>query len=1064
MSPSPARDSPAEQPADQATGPYQPGAEAETPSRADPAAAPGAGRPFGGYELLEEIARGGMGVVFKARQVGLNRVVALKMILAGQLASPADVQRFRLEAEAAANLDHPNIVPIYEVGEHEGRPFFSMKLVEGASLSAKLPELRREPRAAARLVAQVARAVHYAHQRGILHRDLKPANVLLDGDGVPHVTDFGLAKRVRGPGDQAGESLTQTGAVVGTPSYMAPEQALGAKGITTAADVYGLGAVLYACLTGRPPFEAGSPLETLRRVLEHEPERPAALNPEVDADLETICLRCLEKEPGRRYESAGALADDLDRWLADEPIRARPSGPLERAFKWVKRQRAVAGLWALSLLASLAALAALLGADRWVTWALLGGAWAVVAFLLLRRQSQARDAEERRDSRLRKSLWSLSPIPPEIVELPGALRAMRLRDWLGWAAGAATFAVWIGGAYYLAERFRGTGQDLLGVAVFWAVFLGGLALLWGVRLGFDEVRRRRGHAPPAAAPAPQAAAEPEPELVRQPTWPIGFETRVVIGAVLGLLLAPVLTWGWGVPAGIAAAAVGLVVGGLGGAVSAAFRGTQVLVAVGFALLIIFTRLLAYTTDPLLRSQTWLVAHATLGLLALAGGVLAGARGPRKAVPAAVGGVFLLLKTVAGLGLPFSLGGLAGEFGLLWKGVVGRGVGERVGGVVGAIVGGGMLVGWGKLPAYRRQAVQGVADALRRVLSVFGALIPTELRRRAAAWQSWAGLLCLFGLAGSTGLWLRARDGLRGVTLQSQGAPKFPRAVVFARGCDTVFVGGDDGTLLRWFPTDRKIGHGKLHEKAIRSLALSPDGRLVASGGQDGTIRLWTVNHDRAEAGSFSGRNTILRSGGDQKMGVSALAFSPDGRLLLSAGADSALRLWDMTWPIPKELRRFDGHSDNVVAVAFAPDGAQALSGSRDGTVRLWDVRTGREVGRFGLVPSPPHAFAFAADGRRALSGHEDGAVCLWDVKTGQELRRLERHRGLVGGVAFAREGRWAVSGGFDGTVRWWDLETGAQLGVCRGLSIVGCLDVTADGARVVVGSYGRGTFLVGLPE
>jgi predicted Ser/Thr protein kinase len=300
-------------------------------------------RSFGDYEIERELARGGMGVVFRGRQISLNRPVALKMILAGQLADETDILRFHLEAEAAANLDHPGIVPIYEVGQHEGEHYFSMGFVEGQSLAQKVAGGPLPPREAAALTVKVAEAIAYAHRHGVIHRDLKPANILLDRDGNPRVTDFGLAKRIEGD-----SGLTQSGAIMGTPSYMAPEQAAGCRGaVTTASDVYSLGAILYELLTGRPPFRAGSVMDTLVLVLESEPQRPRALHPGIDPDLEAICLKCLEKEPRRRYESAAALAEDLEAYLRGEPVLAEASstGRLLRRLLRDTRHTEVMALW-----------------------------------------------------------------------------------------------------------------------------------------------------------------------------------------------------------------------------------------------------------------------------------------------------------------------------------------------------------------------------------------------------------------------------------------------------------------------------------------------------------------------------------------------------------------------------------------------------------------------------------------------------------------------------------------------------------------------------------------------
>jgi len=285
-------------------------------------------RDCGDYELLTELGRGGMGVVYKARHKSLDRIVALKMVLRGDLASSLDLARFRAEAEAAAQLHHPHIVPLYEVGEIEGRPFFSMKLIEGTTLAKRLADGPLPSREAAELLAPICRAIGDAHRRGVLHRDLKPSNILIDAEGRTYVTDFGLAKRLKtdlsSDGAAGPRSLTQTGAILGTPGYMAPEQAAGRRGeVSPASDIYSLGAILYAMLTARPPFQAATAVDTVLMLLEQDPLPPRMLNPKVDADLEMIALKCLQKPADLRYSTADALADDLEAYLANEPISAR---------------------------------------------------------------------------------------------------------------------------------------------------------------------------------------------------------------------------------------------------------------------------------------------------------------------------------------------------------------------------------------------------------------------------------------------------------------------------------------------------------------------------------------------------------------------------------------------------------------------------------------------------------------------------------------------------------------------------------------------------------------------
>jgi hypothetical protein len=365
-----------------------------------------------GYEVLAELGRGGMGVVYQARQIKANRLVALKMIRGGDCAGTTERARFRTEVEAIARLQHANIVQIYEVGEHEGQPFFSMELCEGGSLDRKLDSTPQPPRTAAEQVETLARAVHQAHQRGVVHRDLKPGNVLLSADGALKITDFGLAKKLDGPPGQ-----TASGVVVGTPSYMAPEQARGnTKEIGPAVDVYALGAILYECLTGRPPFKGESAADTIIQVIGDEPVPPHRLQPKCPRDLETICLKCLRKEPAKRYASVLGLADDLGRYQRGEPIRARPVGMPERVGKWVRRRPAVAALLAVVLLLAITTTIALVLAyhqavvERNWAWGELDGARAEV------------ESAQASEKRAQEALARATARPPGRADEPVSVR------------------------------------------------------------------------------------------------------------------------------------------------------------------------------------------------------------------------------------------------------------------------------------------------------------------------------------------------------------------------------------------------------------------------------------------------------------------------------------------------------------------------------------------------------------------------------------------------------------------------------------------------------------------
>ena len=925
------------------------------------------------YRIEGELGRGAMGVVYQARDTQLNRVVAIKMVLAGERADERHLARFRAEAEAVAALSHPNIVQIFDTGECGGNPYLVLEVLPGGTLADRLRRGELPPRDAARLIETLARAAHAAHARGIIHRDLKPANVLFTSDGVPKVTDFGLVKRL--DGDSA---HTRTGEFMGTPAYMSPEQAAGnAKEVGPEADVYALGAILYECLTGRPPFRGATVLETVRQVLNDEPAPPRRLRPDVPADLEAVCLKALEKEPTHRYRTADALADDLRNFLAGRPTE-RPTSAWRRveAELYAKNVALAEREWAAGRPQNAEPYLDACPVElRGWEWYCLRG--------LRDRPLTLRDHED--------VVYGVT-FSPDGTRIASVSDDQTIRMWEvpsarpeGFAASGAVLRTLSGHADQLyTPRFTPDGTKLVTASQ------AGVVKVWDIETG--AARELAGHTDVVVGIEVShdgrfVASASDDTTVRLWNLSTGDEVRV-------------------------------------------FRGhTDMVNAVAFSP---DGRWLASASyDQTVRVWDVETGRELHRLCKHAGFVWAVAFSPDGRLLASAGGDATVRVWEVETGDERLA--LAGHSGVVWS-VAFAPDGSRL-----ASGGWDKTVRlWDVATGQEMVALRGHADAVNAVaFSPDGTrLASAGDDRTVVVWVAdrttrpeRASARSLRDHAGPV---LAVAFGPDGTRLASAGDDRTARiwdaengAVLFTLAGHAALVGGvaihprghlvatvsADKTVRLWEATtgrEQRVLRG--HTDRVYGVAFSPDGSLLATAGWDRTVRVWDVSSGAAVRVLHGHTNWVW-----------SVAFSPDGERLVSGGTDRTVRVWG--WRGASEPLVLRGHDLKVLAVAFAPDGRTVASAGGDGVVKVWDAGTGADLRTLRGHTDRVTGVAFDPTGHRLATASEDQTVRVWDALTGTNRHTYLGHARRVNAVTFTPAGDRLASASDDGTVRLWDVST-----------------------------------------